>query len=788
MMAAAKSVEFLDQWLERYLVEGGVLEASALTTLQPGTHDRLWNAAVAAGLTTDGAIVALLTTRFRVGTADLRAADGRVSTLIPAAVARKHLILPLSATDRSIDIATADPRDLAVEQELEWVTGRAIQFRIASPRDILARLDELYQPENVINRLLRGLAATPKVEITGPVESVAARTPALEAPMSRLVDAIISDAVFAGASDIHSEVEGNDVVIRYRVDGILREIMRLPETAGSAFVRRVKIVSGLDVTNSMTPQDGRSTARVGEESVDLRVATAPVARHGEKLVIRILSKQNLKGSIPDLGLAANEEAVLRRMIGHREGMVLVTGPTGSGKTTTLYAILNHLRTGKVNIVTVEDPVEYDVDGISQMQVNEAQGFTFATALRSVLRQDPDIVLVGEIRDLETATIAMQAGLTGHLVFSTLHTNDAASAIVRLRDMEVEAFKIGSTLRGVVAQRLVRRLCDACATALPLGQLPAELQPTGPDATAATPRQPVGCKQCGGSGYKGRAAVMEFLPIEGEVPRLIETGAPLADLLRAARQHGMQSLWEGGLVRVWTGVTSAEELQRVLGDRPEDAYHAEVPAPSPGDADPASSPPQALATTRPVRKRPKQTAAGTTAKGKATTKATTTSSGKSRTKAKRTTKQPAPTRARTRTAPVAAAPVPPPEHRAEDTTILIADDDASMRRLLGTVLGREGFQIREAVDGLEALDAVESGSVDLVVLDHDMPNLTGLGVLEELRARILTTALPVIMLTARTDDTELEALELGAQDFLTKPVQPRSLVARVKAVLRRSQLS
>jgi len=786
MMAAARSTEFLDQWLGRYLVEGGVLEPSDLDALRPGTHDRLWDAAIEAGHTTDAAIVALLATRFRVATADLRAADGRVSTLIPAAVARKHTILPLSATDRSIDVATADPRDLTVEQELEWVTGRAIQFRVASPRELLARLDEVYQPENIINRLLRGLATTPKVEITGPVEQIAERAPALEAPMSRLVDAIISDAVFAGASDIHSEVEGNDVVIRYRVDGILREIMRLPDTAGSAFVRRVKIVSGLDVTNSMTPQDGRSTARVGEESVDLRVATAPVARHGEKLVIRILSKQNLKGSIPDLGLAANEEAVLRRMIGHREGMVLVTGPTGSGKTTTLYAILNHLRTGKVNIVTVEDPVEYDVDGISQMQVNEAQGFTFATALRSVLRQDPDIVLVGEIRDLETATIAMQAGLTGHLVFSTLHTNDAASAIVRLRDMDVEAFKIGSTLRGVVAQRLVRRLCDACATPRPIDHLPAEMRPTGADAARATPRQPVGCKQCGGSGYKGRAAVMEFLPIEGEVPRLIEIGAPLADLLRAARQHGMQSLWEGGIARVWTGVTSAEELSRVLGDRPDDEYLTEVQVPPPGDAEREPATARAPAGKRPARKRTKKTATGTTAKSPA--KSTTSSPRKSSTKAKSTAKKTAPKRTRKRPEPAAATPASPRERSAEETTILIADDDASMRRLLGTVLGREGFQIREAVDGLEALDAVESGAVDLVVLDHDMPNLTGLGVLEELRARLTTTALPVIMLTARTDDTELEALELGAQDFLTKPVQPRSLVARVKAVLRRSRLS
>jgi type II secretory ATPase GspE/PulE/Tfp pilus assembly ATPase PilB-like protein len=268
------------------------------------------------------------------------------------------------------------------------------------------------------------------------------RDPAFDAPMAKLVDALITDSVRAGASDIHSEIEGREVIVRYRVDGILREVMRLPEAAGPSLVRRVKIVAGLDVTNSMTPQDGRSTAKVDDAVVDLRVATAPVARRGEKLVIRILNKSNLKTSIPDLALPPEEERILMQMLGHREGMLLVTGPTGSGKTTTLYAVLNHLKTGKVNIVTVEDPVEYDIDGISQLQVNEAQGFTFATALRSVLRQDPDIVLVGEIRDLETATIAIQAGLTGHFVFSTLHTNDATSAVTRLRDMGVDSFKIG----------------------------------------------------------------------------------------------------------------------------------------------------------------------------------------------------------------------------------------------------------------------------------------------------------------------------------------------------------
>ncbi|PKL94141.1 MAG: hypothetical protein CVV20_00105, partial [Gemmatimonadetes bacterium HGW-Gemmatimonadetes-1] len=488
-------------------------------------------------------------------------------------------------------------------------------------------------------------------------EQVEDRDPALDAPMSKLVEAMIADSVRAGASDVHAEIEGAHVVVRYRVDGILREMMRLPESAGASLVRRVKIVAGLDVTNAMTPQDGRSTAKVDGQVVDLRVATAPVARRGEKLVIRILNKDNLKASIPALDLPAEEERVLMQMLGHREGMVLVTGPTGSGKTTTLYAVLNHLRTGKVNIVTVEDPVEYDVDGISQMQVNEAQGFTFATALRSVLRQDPDIVLVGEIRDSETATTAIQAGLTGHFVFSTLHTNDAVSAVVRLRDMGVDSFKIGSVLKGIVAQRLVRRMCDACAVPIEASELPDWARPPVGYAGTVQPRRAPGCKVCNGTGFRGRVAVMEMLPVEGQVPRTIELSGTQLEILDAARPYGLTTLWESGLARVWLGKTSPEEIRRVLGE------HAVGPAESPAESG-------AAATASP----PPTSAEPAVRKGTATDESGT------------------------------------------GATILLADDDAQMRRLVRTVLEREGFRVLEAVDGLDTLEAIDSNAVDLILLD------------------------------------------------------------------------
>jgi type IV pilus assembly protein PilB len=721
-----------DAWMAPYLVEAGMLTAERLETLAAGTSERLWDALVQSGRTTEQQLVELLAERFRIPVADLDTAEPRCTAVLPESQARKYQVVALSVNDREVVLATAAPHDLGAEQELGFITGRNVHFAMTAPAALADKLDELYRPENSINRLLQGLARTslPAVEAA---PSDASRDPALDAPMARLVDAMIADAVRSGASDIHAEIDGAHLSIRYRVDGILREIMRLPEKAGPSLVRRVKIIAGLDVTNAMTPQDGRSTARVDGQLIDLRVATAPVARRGEKLVIRILNKAKLRTSIPDLALPSEEEAVLMKMLGHREGMVLVTGPTGSGKTTTLYAVLNHLRTGKVNIVTVEDPVEYDIDGISQMQVNEAQGFTFATALRSVLRQDPDIVLVGEIRDAETATIAIQAGLTGHFVFSTLHTNDAVSAIVRLRDMGVDAFKIGAVLRGILAQRLVRRLCERCAEPLPEAEVPADARPPADYTGRFAPRRPVGCRSCGGSGYRDRIAVLELLPVEAEVGHLIESGAPPQAILAAAAPHGLKTLWESGLTRFWLGLTSFEEMHRVLGQ----GHDRDAP-------------------------------------------------GDEGTDDVVTLGEPAPATAEGPGEPLAAGAAPAAAPPAVTRTVLVADDDPQMRRLIKSLLQREGLDVLEANDGLDALDVVAKHHIDLILLDQEMPRLTGLGVLEELRAELTTAAIPIIMLTAHTD-TETEAFELGAQDYLAKPVQPRSLVARVKAVLRRSAL-
>jgi type IV pilus assembly protein PilB len=654
-------------------------------------------------------------------------------TLVPESLARKHQVVPLSANDRTIQIASADPRDLDLEQTLRFITGREVSFQVAAPSALAERIDELYRPERSIERLLGGLEPS-RVEAVDADSVPAAPERDLDAPVAKLVDAMISDGVREGASDIHAEPTEGGVVVRYRVDGVLREVMRLPEAAGAALVRRVKIWAKLDVTDPLRPHDGHAAARVDGQAVDLRVSTIPVARRGEKVVIRILDKSNLRNTIADLGLGPNEREMMERLLGYREGMLLVTGPTGSGKTTTLYAALNQLKTGRVNIVTVEDPVEYQVPGISQIQVNVAQGLTFPTALRSVLRQDPDIVLVGEIRDLETATTAVQAGFSGHFVLSTLHTNDAASAVMRLRDMGIDAFKVASVLKGVVAQRLVRRLCDACAEPVDVATLSPETRPPADRATPANVRKAVGCRQCNGRGYRGRIPVFEIMPVDETIGRLIDGGALPDVLATAARKLGMRTLWETGLERVWMGDTSLDELSRVLGDR--------------GADDAASGAARAaLALT------PAAAAAGPLRPGE----------------------------------PAGSSAIPSVNPDAEGsgpTRILVADDDPQMRRLIKSVLQREGFEVVEAVDGLDALEAVERSRIDLVILDLEMPRLDGLGVLEELRAQIRTASMPVIVLTAQHGESEEKALDLGAQDYLTKPVQTRSLVARVRAVLKR----
>jgi type II secretory ATPase GspE/PulE/Tfp pilus assembly ATPase PilB-like protein/CheY-like chemotaxis protein len=566
---------------------------------------------------------------------------------------------------------------------------------------------------------------------------------ASQKPVVRLVDLIISEGILSRASDIHIEPEEGGVAVRYRIDGVLRQVMKIPRPAGLPLISRIKIMSSLDIADRLRPQDGRTRVAVNGQPIDLRVSTLP-ASLGEKVVIRILDSRATVKSLESLGLNPGEVDAIRRLLENHEGILLVTGPTGSGKTTTLYSCINQIKSEGVNIVTVEDPVEYRMPGIVQVQVQEKAGLTFASALRSILRQDPNVVLIGEIRDRETAQIAVQASLTGHLVLSTLHTNDAANAVTRLVDIGVEAYKIAAALRGVVAQRLMRRLCPTCKEVW-MEAPPERLRrwlPTGTPLYRAA-----GCPDCAMTGYRGRFSILEVLAVTPDVERSVAAGETADKIAAAAKRSGMKTLWESGLAHVLRGETTIDELTRVV-DIPQEDEPAPVPAPAPRTS-------RAIGGTR------QATPAGGI-------RAIPEALGASFELLEE------PPRPRVSGA-----------HGQPASKVLLVDDEDSLRKVMKDLLERDGYVVSEARDGVQALDQVDRVGPDIIVLDLNLPGLDGYGVLSHLRSRPATAAIPVIVLTAKGDeDNEVRVFELGADDFLTKPFRARALSARLEAVLGR----
>ncbi|MEP6475148.1 MAG: type II/IV secretion system protein, partial [Gemmatimonadota bacterium] len=584
---------------------------------------------------------------------------------------------------------------------------------------------------------------------------------ASQPPVVRLVDLMLSDGIISRASDIHVEPGESAVIVRYRIDGVLRQVMNIPRSAGAPLISRIKIMSGLDIADRLRPQDGRARVAVNGSPVDLRVSTLP-ASHGEKVVIRILNAKATVLSLQTLGLSTTEQQTIGALLSNKEGIILVTGPTGSGKTTTLYSCLRMVQNEGVNIVTVEDPVEFRLGkGIVQVQVHEKAGLTFSAALRSILRQDPDVVLVGEIRDQETAQIAVQASLTGHLVLSTLHTNDAANAVTRLVDMGMEPYKIASALRGVVAQRLLRRLCPNCREVVgPDYESPEKMKKWLPEGL--TLYKGVGCPECAMTGFRGRFSIVEVLKMNPELERRIGAGATAEKIAEAARSNGMLSLFESGLGHVLLGDTSIEELLRVVEPPLEEDIPAPVIAaaaaplaPGPGLGQPQAPPPGFL-----------HLVSGQYA-----------------------VQMPAMPAAKPEIDLTSAFELLEDSPRASEATrnatVLLVDDEDTLRRVMKDLLEREGYKVAEARDGVEALDEVDRRAPDVIVLDLNLPGMDGYTVLAKLRSRPSTRHVPIIVLTAKGDeDNEVRVFELGADDFLTKPFRARALSARLEAVLAR----
>ncbi len=772
-------MQFTDEWLVPTLEK--VLSPDSLENLRQEPSEQpqsLWLTVVQRKLSTDDEILRAAAARFRLPIADISLLDPKVKDAVPEPLVRRYNILPIRQTDSVLEIATANPFDIDAEKDLAFATGREVRIFLCSPARIREKTEEIYRgatSEDVVNQLLGGMDE--RLEVTqlesedeGLADLAASADEAAQRPVVRLVDLMLSDGILSRASDIHVEPGEGGVAVRYRIDGVLRQVMNIPRTAGAPMISRIKIMSGLDIADRLRPQDGRARVAVNGQPVDLRVSTLP-ASLGEKVVIRILNARATVLTLESLGMSPDERLTIENLLNNKEGVILVTGPTGSGKTTTLYSMLRIVQDEGVNIVTVEDPVEYRLGkGIVQVQVHEKAGLTFAAALRSILRQDPDVVLVGEIRDRETAQIAVQASLTGHLVLSTLHTNDAPNAVTRLTDMGIEAYKLASALRGVLAQRLMRRICSTCkevSTSAPPERLRRYI-PAGSQIV-----RPVGCPDCSMTGYRGRFSVVEVLTMNTELEKLIGAGATADKIAEAARSNGMLSLFESGLRHVLAGETSVEELLRVVDVPVADgsvAGRLSVPGSAPAKEAP---PPPPAAPAQPQRRTPPSSPAPAAAAPAVERPARPAAVVPDLSSAFELIEE--------------EAVVEEPVRRggARGQTVLLVDDEEFLRRVMKDLLVREGYEVVEAGTGVEALDQVDRHAPDVVVLDLNLPGMDGYSVLSELRSRPATRNIPVVVLTAKGDeDNEVRVFELGADDFLTKPFRAKALSKRLEVVLGR----
>ncbi len=746
------------------LVEQGVLsEEQVKQALQmqsdtaPGTpRKRLGRVAIDAGLCTEGQIAEALAEALGLTLVDL----GRVVVapeavrLLPRAVAERNSVLVLEKTGTRVSVAASDPTNVVALDDVKLYTGATeISVVVATEsqvRDHLARAWSLSEDSSDVNTLFEGLDAEADADADVSAQAVEA------APIVRLVDVVLADAVRARASDVHVEPQSGDLRIRYRVDGLLRDVMTVPRTARAAVVSRIKIVSGLDIAERRRPQDGRAKLTVDGMIVEARISTLPTL-HGEKVVIRLLPRAENVPLLTKTGLTPQQQESLGNALVQAQGLILITGPTGSGKTNTLYAAIQQVSTPDRNIVTLEDPIEVQVAGITQVQVHERSGLTFARGLRSILRQDPDIVLVGEVRDQETAELALQASLTGHLVLTTLHTNDAVSAITRLVDMGVEPFLVASSLSLVVAQRLVRRPCSSCVgTYAPAPRTLTLLGVTEADLVGATPMRGKGCSECGGTGYRGRVGIFEVLPVTAALRRVLLSSPTEAAIGAAAREHGMTTLRASALAAAHRGETTYEEVLR--------ATHVDSIS---GPVCPACS--RALADDMvccpwdgtPVS-RGHCTSCDRALDGEWVTcpYCRTAIEGAER------------------------RPPAPDDVSGRLPRLLVVEDDPSVCAFIEAALAGSA-EVVSAYDADAGLAKIGAEDFDAILVDNGLPDLSGVEFIRLLRADPRTLNIPLVLFTG-TDSAEVEmaARRAGADDYLAKPVEPLLLEERLLGLIRR----
>lgn len=549
------------------LVDGGAITQEQLMeglAKQKETHLKLGATLVEAGMTTEEAIASALSSQLGYDIIDLSdiEIDDSVKNLVSEKILMKYNALPFLIPEDSpntLKVAMSDPMDMAAIDDISIVTNMTIEPVVATPKSVTMALDRIFG-QSELKSQLDEYTKGKEAEETDETEDMYSED-VNNSPIVQLVKAMIDQAVRQRASDIHIEPMEKQVRIRYRIDGTLYERNTYSHRILPALVARIKIIGGMDIAEKRKPQDGRITQVVDRQEFDIRVSILPTV-YGEKIVMRLTSKTALTKSKSDLGLNESELKVFDHILSNPHGILLVTGPTGSGKSTTLYTALSALNSEEVNIITVEDPVEANIDGINQVQTNNKANLTFASALRSILRQDPDIIMIGEIRDAETAGIAVQASITGHLVVSTLHTNSAASSITRLEDMGIEPYLIADSTVGIIAQRLVRRLCPACKQ---------EYVPDAEEMEILNIKEPVkifkphGCKLCDNTGYKGRIGVYEIMEVTHDLKRVIAKGGDADDIKEQALKEGMNTLRMSATRYVLEGITSVTEMKKVSFD-------------------------------------------------------------------------------------------------------------------------------------------------------------------------------------------------------------------------------
>ncbi len=684
---------------------------------------------------------------------------------LPEALAAKFACIPVKLEEKAVGhkqalvLAMVNPTDMEALRDLEFSTGLAVQPVVATRSEIEDALGRFYSPDKWMQGFLKNVSALDELEIVGGGEDIDEEHSALEAkaPAVKVVNLVLQQGIKIGASDIHIEPEWNELKVRARQGGMLREILKAPKWLHEPLVSRLKILAKLDISERRRPQDGRIKVAFHGQSVDLRLSTLPT-HFGEKLVLRILGSAERVPPTAALGLSAEDLGHFRKAVDQPQGLILVTGPTGSGKTTTLYSAISEKRSPSTNIITVEDPIEFQLPGINQVQVNNKAGLTFASSLRAILRQDPDVILVGEIRDEETAEIAFHAGMTGHLVFSTLHTNSTVATVARLLDLGLEPYLIASSVNLIMAQRLARAICASCKEPY---EPPVHLLERLNLRPGAQPfYHGRGCEDCEQTGYSGRIGLYEVLRFTPKLKRLISQKAPEGEMLKAALAGGTRLLLDAALEQVRSGRITVEEVLRIIQIQEEEVHLCPQCSRSISLDFPVC--PYCSFVVRRVCTACQQEL-----------------SPEWQICPYCRTKVPA--------AAVQTAAQPTTKH-ATAPRILVVDDDPVSRRLAVKALQKLDLQpdIVEAVNGAEALAEVAARTPDLIVLDVMMPGMSGFEVCQKLRADLHTTFIPILMLTANTDeDSRTQGFVAGTDDYVGKPFSVLELHARVRRLLRRT---